>query len=341
MGEIMNTSGENRTVRHSDAVESLLSRARPRPAPPAADERDVREAVYAEWQGVTVRRRSRRRLLRFAAAASLVLAAVISVSLLRDTGVAPVEVAAITKSHGRIYLLGEQSELNDLPGQGTVLAGQTIVTGDDAGIGLDWGSGGSLRIDEETAVEFASGNSIYLRNGRVYFDSHTDQGRATLSIATDHGEISHIGTQYMAAVDTRTLVVSVREGEVTVDRYSGTDRASAGQRLEFVGDARPSVSNISATGSQWAWTEATAPTLDFSGKTTYEFLRWVGRETGYDVVFESARAESLARQGRLIGTIPGLDPRGELEVRMLGEDLDYTFDRGSGTLRISSIGSGR
>ena len=328
------------SAREPDAVEAVLSHAQPRLAPPAEHAQRVRDAVYAEWAGTAARRASRRRILQFAVAASALLAVAVGFNLYRHSGVTPVEIAVISKSHGSVYLLGERSELQALPSIETVLAGQTMVTGSDAGIGLEWRGGGSLRVDADTTVEFLSADSIHLRQGRVYFDSRAEHGAADLTISTAHGDLTHVGTQYMAAVDTLTLVVSVREGAVTISRRGGDDRAAAGQRLEFVGDARPRVSNISRTASQWAWIEATAPTLDFSGKSTYEFLQWVGRETGYSVEFESLGAEQLARDGRLVGTIPGLDPRAELEVRMLGEDLDYAFDEARGTLNISTIESG-
>jgi ferric-dicitrate binding protein FerR (iron transport regulator) len=340
MGEVMTKPRVESSAREPDPVEALLSRAQPRPAPPAEHEQQVRDAVYAQWRGAAARRLSRRRVLQFAAAASVLLAVAAGFNLYRDSGVAPAEIATISKSHGSVYLIGERSELRELPSIDTVLAGQTMVTGSDAGIGLDWHGGGSLRVDADTTVEFLSADSIHLRQGRVYFDSRVEHGAAALTISTAHGDLTHVGTQYMAAVDTLTLVVSVREGAVTISRRGGDDRAAAGQRLEFAGDARPLVSNISRTGSQWAWIEATAPTLDFSGRSTYEFLQWVGRETGYSVEFESAEADRLARDGRLVGTIPGLDPRGELEVRMLGEDLDYAFDEVRGTLNIRTAEPG-
>lgn len=336
----MNKPGGDQTNRRDDAVEVLLAQATPRAVPPAEYERTVRAAVHDEWHAVTDARRSRRRMLQFAAAACVLLALFVTFDALREKPAVPVEVATVSKSFGSVYVGEEGTGLKPLASIANVLSGQTVVTDRDAGIGLDWFGGGSLRLDEDTIVEFLAPNSIYLRQGRVYFDSKAVGDDAVLGIETAHGSLSHLGTQYMAAVDTLTLVVSVREGAVRVSRRSGIERASAGQRLEFVGDARPSVSNIAATGAQWAWVETTAPTLDFSGRSTYEFLQWVGRETGYRIVFESAEAERLARTGKLIGTIPGLNPREELEVRMLGEDLDFAFDEAAGTLKIASIDSG-
>jgi len=340
----MSKSGEDFVGRKADAVEALLEQAAPRPAPPAGDEQQVREAVYAEWQAVTGKHRTRQRVTYFAVAAAVILAVAVSFNAFRVTGVAPVEVATISQDHGSIYLLGDQSELRELQDLTTIFAGQTVETSNDSGVGLAWRSGGSLRVDENTRVEFKSPNSVYLVSGRVYFDSQTmaaisGGGGATpdLVIETDYGSVTHLGTQYMTTVDSGTLTVSVREGQVDVNgRYT----AYEGQEMELVGSAQPSVTNISRTSGKWAWVEATAPTLDFSGKSTHDFLMWVERETGHAVAFESPEAEQTARTGGLRGTIEGLDPRAELEVRMRGEDLNVEFDTDRGTINVSAIDTG-
>ena len=334
----MTKSGEKYTVRQDDAVEALLEKAAPRPVPPAEDEQRVREAVHAEWRSATGKLRTRRQFARLAIAASVLLAVALSFNAFRETGVEPVTVAAIDKSHGSIYRLGERSELTEVSDLATITTGQTISTGTDSGIGLAWHGGGSLRIDAATTVEFIAIDSVFLHDGRIYFDAQASA--AAFAIETAQATVSHLGTQYMTAVDGPGLTVSVREGEVNIDRGRGRDTAYAGQKVELVGDAAASVTNISRSGAQWNWVEATAPTLDFSDKSTFEFLHWVSRETGLDVVFESAEAERVAREGRLVGTIPGLDPRRELEVRMLGEDLDYVIDRGRGTISVSAIEPG-
>ena len=45
------------------AFTELLARARPRVAPPADDERIVREAVHAEWQQMTTHRVRQKRIV--------------------------------------------------------------------------------------------------------------------------------------------------------------------------------------------------------------------------------------------------------------------------------------
>ena len=59
--------------------------------------------------------------------------------------------------------------------------------------------------------------------------------------------------------------------------------------------------------------------------TIYEFLQWVGRETGHTIQFESQSAEALARNEQLRGAV-NADPRTELRLRMMTVDLEARFD---------------
>lgn len=336
----MTKSSDSSAMRGDHAVEELLRRASPRPTPPAEDERIVREAVHAEWQAVTGRIRTRQRVTYLAAAAAVLLGLVVALNALQVSHTPAVQVATINKSHGSIYLLGEQAELKEMTDLASIVAGQVIQTGNGAGIGLDWGNGGSLRVDENTRVEFTSGDSVYLRSGRIYFDSLPSQMIAgntasDFEISTDHGLVRHLGTQYMTFTDADKLSVSVREGEVLVDGvYVEEATAHEGEQLTVSGGARPTVVNINGYGEAWDWIEATAPAIDIDGQTVDDFLTWIGRETGLRVSYESPAAEHVARSGVLRGEVD-MKPREELAFRMAGEDLDYRIADGTIYVRTS------
>jgi hypothetical protein len=59
--------------------------------------------------------------------------------------------------------------------------------------------------------------------------------------------------------------------------------------------------------------------------SVFDFLHWVGRETGHAVQFESASAQALARDTQLRGAV-NAEPRAELRLRMMTVDLDARFD---------------
>jgi len=337
----MNNLGDEMLVRGDEAVEALLEKAVPRPSPPENDEVAVRNAVHAEWQAVTGKIKTRRYMKHFAIAATVLIGIAVSFNALQVANAPSVQVATISKSHGSIYLLGEQSEQRVVADLATISAGQVILTGKDAGIGIDWGSGGSLRVDKNTRIEFTSPDTVFLHSGRIYFDSQPAVQTAAITgsgfvIETEHGSVQHLGTRYMTAVETRDLTVSVREGQVEIDGvYVNKAVAVAGQQLNISGGARPTVTDINIYGEAWGWIEATSPVINADGRTVEEFLAAIGRETGLEVNYVSPAAHEMARNGVLKGIVD-MGPRDELALRMSGEDLDYRIDGGTIYVDIDS-----
>jgi len=327
----MSNSGEHHAKQ--DSVEALLESAAPRLTPPMEYEQRVRDAVYAEWQGVTGRYRSRQRVVRFALAASVLLVVAVSFNAFRGSDMAPVQVAKIGKTHGPVHLLGENDEYRGIADAAVAYSGQVILTGDEAGIGFEWGRGGSLRVDQHTKVEFESATSVYLHSGRLYFDSKSSGLADGFAINTDHGAVTHAGTQYMTESKGDMLLVSVREGEVKIDGHYFDHTATKGKQVRISGSVRPSTVDLPGHGAAWGWVEAMSPNINLDGMSTYEFIEWVGRETGHEIAYTSADAEAIARRGMLRGTVV-TDPRNALRVRMMGEDLSYEFD--GGTIDVST-----
>ena len=348
----MNTDSKKMDISADSALEDLLGRASPRLAPPSDDERLVRAAVHAEWAAMTHKRKVRRHFLTYAAAATVLLAIVVTYNGLSGFDEPAVQVATIDKSFGSIYLLGEQSELHEMTDVAVVSAGQTIVTDDKSGMGLAWGYSGSLRIDQNTRIEFISPTSVFLRSGRVYVDSQPTEALSDidaglissldnhLDIRTEHGDVTHLGTQYMTAVDKEELIVSVRDGQVSIDGSLYPATVAEGQRLTIVGSARPSVTNFPGYGDAWRWVESTAPALKLEGRTVYEFLLWVGNETGMKVYFDSSEAELLAKESELVGTVDSA-PTEALAFWMSAVDLEWSIDDGFIRVRKTDAISGR
>jgi ferric-dicitrate binding protein FerR (iron transport regulator) len=321
----MNKMSDNVAVPGSDAVEALLEKAAPRPAPPDNAEHDVREAVRAEWAVTTKRRRRRRVTTGFAVAATVTLALAFSLASLRQTGVAPAEVASIDRSAGTLYVQSSSSAPLEAVDTNTLVSGQVLTTGADSAAGLTWLNGGSLRIAANTRIEFKAADKVFLHSGKIYFDSFGAITGSGLTIESAHGVVSHVGTQYITESNAASLIVSVREGEVAIEGTYHDQTVFEGQRVEMTGSARPSVTNTSGIGSEWEWVETVSPRISVDGMTIYEFLHWVGRETGYTVRFESEAAETLAKRDRFGGVVSA-DPRTELRLRMMTVDLEARFD---------------
>ena len=325
-------SSENdrgRASDRSDAIEELLGNAAPRPVPPADDEQAVRAAVLSEWKRVTDRRAVWRRAASYGLAASVVVAVLAGLALLRAPGVAQATpVAAIAKEHGTVQLAGDPAETS-----GTVFVGQTLTTEDGAGVALAWRRGGSLRIDEDSRVRFDSPSSIHLLAGRIYFDSVTDPlsqvrppgGPARLVVETSNGVLRHLGTQFIAEVDGDSLNVLVREGAVRLERNGVLQTAAAGQGIRVVGAEAGRVSAVSGSGVRWEWVQRLSPPVDLRGRSARDALRWVGRETGLDIRFGTRSAQRAAESAEWRGLeeLGRMEPLLALDLIVSGAGLQW------------------
>jgi hypothetical protein len=148
----MNESSDNLAVPGNDAVEALLEKAQPRLAPPDAVEQDIRAAVRAEWANANARRQRRRLAAGFAIAASVTLVLAASILGIRQTGIAPVEVASIDRSIGTLHVQSDSSGAMESVDTTSVLTGQVLTTGADSAAGLSWLDGGSLRVDSYSRI---------------------------------------------------------------------------------------------------------------------------------------------------------------------------------------------
>lgn len=339
MGDLM-TETDAATASPDDALERLLKEASPRPVPSSDDVAEARHAVRAEWRKVANQQRSRRRLFRYAIAASVLLGTFAVFNAFRAPPADVVTVASIQKSAGSIYLLGDAAELRQTEDLSSVSTGQTIVTGSDAGMALAWGGGGSLRVDENTRIEFIGRDAVYLHSGRVYFDSRppalstpvTASDSASFAVQTDYGRVTHTGTQFMTQAHDDALIVSVREGEVAVANELHRHTARPGEQVTLLDQQRPSVLRIGVTGGDWEWAGRLAPAVIVDGRPLVDFLRWAAREMGLRVEFEGG-AEAIARQAILRGRID-TDPAEALRLRLSSAALAWRIE--AGVIYISS-----
>ena len=208
---------------------------------------------------------------------------------------------------------------------------RAVETGSESGLAVGWHDGGSLRIDENTTVVFESVDQIYLQQGRVYFDSEAGPlssqpakgGAIELSIRTDHGVIRHLGTQYMTKVGAEELVISVREGVVSIDG-NVTARASAGQQFAISASGSLAINDTNGV-DDWEWVEKSTPAVNLNGRFVAEALAWVSRESGRTISYSSDGAEMVAKQSELRGDMQ-LPPTRALEIFMLMVDLNVRID---------------
>jgi ferric-dicitrate binding protein FerR (iron transport regulator) len=348
-------NGTNDPTRHDrpatgeEAVESLLRHASSRPEPSDNAREDVRAAVMAEWQAVTARRRWRRRAGIFSVAASVLLVATMVLLSLNEPSTMPdlQEIARVERISGRVQVLDTESQENGsaLGQLMPVYQGQTLKTGTGSGMALSFGSGISVRVDELTEIDLFGLGSLKLNAGRVYVDTKTgstesvddNSAKSRFEILTDRGAIRHLGTQYMVLVGEENMSVSVREGIVHVisEKADGPSTlfVENGMKVSLNEYGEAEILPADVFGDQWLWAENLGSGFVLDSRTMAEFLEWVARETGHEIRYESATAESVARETVLHGTVD-LPAREALELVLQTSDLSADIVNGVIEIRM-------
>lgn len=326
-------------MRSEQAIVELFSAVPPRPAPPAGDEQQIRAAVFAQWDRLTRRRVQRRRVTSVALAASVLLAVFTTLNLLRP----PVDdfgsrqLATVERQFGEVSMASiEGSDFVPTgPSFAAITGGGAVRTGAESGLALAWHDGGSLRLDADTTVVFASPTQIHLESGRIYFDSEpsplapTVQDRkSALSIRTPRGVVRHLGTQFITEVAAGELRVLVREGVVSIDVGQENARAGAGRTIAVDGFGELIFDETDGFGPEWEWVRRTAPAVNLDGKLVADALEWVGRESGRSIRYASPAAKAHAVSETLVGMdrIGDLDPLRALDLFMATVDLNHRLD---------------
>jgi len=323
-----------------DSVAELFQHASARERPPAEDELAIRQALHAEWSGMTRKRRKRKAQFSLAAAASAVLAVMVGVSLTRSPQ--PLEpmtqVATVEKQLGSIRVLPGVSGNAQNQGESAVLmSGQQIVTGKNSGLALRWLNGESIRLNESTELRLTAAGEINLLAGQIYVDTDEADPTADLHIATPAGLVRHIGTRYMTAVTADGTSVSVREGQVLLDRSGVESLAARGDQLKVDTSGTLVRESIPGYGDLWQWTEELAPVFPSDGRSMADFLDWVGHESGRTVEFASPAAQKLAGETLLRGKVD-MEPMRALAIVLQTSDLMSEISAGTIVVRLRSGG---
>ncbi len=295
-----------------DSLGRLIAGAGRRAEPPELVQARVRAAVREEWQRVTQERR-RRNFMIVAVAATVAFAAVgVGVSTQWPTSQRGEPVAQMVRTTGAVQWIGPDGSQLPLSSATTrtVRAGDQVVTGTDAGASLTMGGEVSVRLGPDSRLRWVDGHRARLLSGAVYVDSSPDETSVPLAgkltIDTEFGRVTHVGTQYMVLVAPGALTVRVREGLVMLEADSNREvaRASEEVTIDRAGSVRRG--RVPLDGPLWSWVEALASGFDVSNRTLLEFLEWTARETGRTLQFADARTREEARTTVLQGSTHGM-----------------------------------
>ena len=315
--------------REDPAIAALLQRVGARPRPGAAAARQGQDAVEAEWRELVAARRSRHTRTRWLAAAASVAAVAVGAWLVWPAArVAPVTVATLGPVVGEVELRDGDGPWRTAGTGGAVTSESTLRTGRGGLAAIAMANGVQVRLDSGTQLAMNERGSARLVGGAVYVDagSARDQGQPFV-VDTPVGSVTHLGTQYVARLDGRTLDVAVREGRVELRDGGQAFVADAGERLTVSGSA-VTRGTVSPTASQWDWIAGVTPPYSIEGRTVAEFLAWAGRETGRSVVFATPADATLAERVTLSGTVEGLPPRQAVDAVLATTSLAAAYADG-------------
>ncbi len=118
------------------------------------------------------------------------------------------------------------------------------------------------------------------------------------------------------------MVVKVREGSVSIANDQQTLITAAGYQSTLDADGEIDRKTVAVFGDQWQWAEQLAPAFSVEGKSLREVLERIGRESGKQILYESANAERIANTTIMHGSIDG-DPKNSLEILLETNDLSW------------------
>lgn len=287
---------------------------------------DRREAAYAQVREAWAAQRAAppRRRLPWALAASFLMVLAVGLGLwsTRETAPLPV-VARVTAVHGDSML-----KVGD-----ALTAESRIVTG-AATVALSLPSGLSVRLAPASESRFGSAELLRLERGRVYVDSGSAAAGAAWVVATGLGDVRHLGTQYLVALEDQGLSVAVREGRIALQPSRTAEppaTAAAGERLRIARDGPGRIERmaLAADDAQWDWIESVPAPLEVEGASLGEFVVWYRRETGQVVMLDGIDAGT-----RLHGSIAGMTPDEALDAIAAATDLDVRRVEGRIVVRV-------
>ncbi len=306
-------------------IESLLKLAGERDQPSREGRERARVAAQDAWQkGLresTPVAPARRAWFWGLAAAACVMVAISALLWTRDVVAPPVIVARAVVVEGGPRVDGT-TVLVDHP----LLSGSVLSTGGGR-VALTVGDSLSLRVDRLTRLRFDGAGHVTLLEGAVYVDSGGLNGHTELRIDTPEGAVRHVGTQFQVTVSDRTRV-QVREGRVILARQDQLLDLGAGDLVEVVAGKVRLEHGQPAFGAAWEWVAATAPAFDIENRPLGEFLAWLAREHGWQLIYADAASQARSREIRLHGSVTGLDSGAMLERVALITGVTLTMKDG-------------
>jgi hypothetical protein len=295
-------------------IYELLQRVRTRSSPSDETVDGIKANVKLAWQQeVDAQGKKRSARKRYSIAAGLFLAIGVGTATLMNSGVQDESYATIDKVVNHVeYQLEEDGVWRDFNGA-NIKAEMNVRTDANSYASIVMTNGLNVRLDHNSQIRLMGVDEIKLDSGTIYVDSGNDERiENSIRVTTPFGRARDIGTQFSVSVMPNSWRVQVREGSVEINR--GDAIAFAGEQVLIRQDNTTQKSAVGADDESWQWTQEVAATFALEGATLSAFLRWVSRETGKPLEYQSQLAKTRATATILHGSIKRLKPLESLSV---------------------------
>ncbi len=310
-----------------DLLGELVRAAGCRHEPPPGDYERIFLSARNAWLR-KVRARKRQRVL-LALAAGLVVVAIAGTTLLRWTShgsARPIASTAFLHGDARV-LLPHEAVWQPLRAGLGIPIGTRVRTGSEGRAALELRNRTSIRLDHQSEILFESPSVLRLDAGVMYADTGSRVPLDALRVDTPLGSIHDVGTVFEVKATREAVRVRVREGRVRLDisQSPASLEGNNGEEIEVGrnGDVRRHA--FSRHASEWSWAEALAVAPDTEGQPLLQFLTWVARETGRQLMFDEPATEAQARSVILHGKAANLPPLEALDLLLSTTDLEYVL----------------
>ncbi len=306
---------------------ALLAQLRAVPAP-AARERAFAQLQrdFTALQPPAARPSARgleRRSTRWAMAAGIAFIAFAGVSLiaLRPTAV----LARVEALDGDAVARASHWFSSDarLAAAADIHAGDSLTVGANGGVLLRISPDLTVRLAAGTHARFAAADRIELAGGTAFVDA-TPGAHAPLRIVTPHGDVTHLGTQYLVLSTPRFIEVAVREGRAQFGTAVPTVvEAGHWMRLLRGPDNAPASGELGDSDVRFAWVAGLPSEFRLEGATLPQFLEWFRRESGLTPVYSAGLNTGDLASVHLRGSIEHLEPLDALSTVLETADLAW------------------
>jgi len=317
----MNTDSKIDINDDDAGIEALLREVGHRDEPSAEVQAEVRQAVHAEWRTIVAQRTRHKHVVAYSMAAGLA-AAVVGATLVFQQVSEPAQqsiaVASIARVVGEsptsvVQVSTDGSLWRDVRAGETLMSGAQLRTDASTRVALSVNGGLSLRLDGGSLLHLQSPDRAVLEHGRIYVDAPIGE-HVPLNVQTRFGAIEHLGTQYQAQLLSNSLLVSVREGLVSIAAKHDTLQVAANESLALSERGAVMRQAVTSHDAAWQWAVQLAPAYDIENRSLASMLEWVARETGRTVRYASPDVRARAERLILRGSVSGLSPEQALDA---------------------------